>query len=286
MKNPTPLRIALIGAGGKMGCRIVDHLMDNPRYVLCCVEPNEQALANLASRKVRSMASDLAVGDADVVILAVPDKVLGRVARDLAPRLRPGTLVVTLDPAAARAGELDLRSDLSVFVTHPCHPSVFEHEEDPRARADFFGGTLAKMPIVCALAQGPEEHYTLGERLARDFFAPVSRAHRITVEQMAMLEPAMAETVGIALIAALRESLEEVVRRGVPRAAAEDFLYGHIKVPLGIAFGRVNFPFSDGARLIAEYGRQRVLQPDWKRVFEPDSVTEQVRVIVSGKLPT
>jgi hypothetical protein len=96
----------------------------------------------------------------------------------------------------------------------------------------------------------------------------------------------MAETVGIALIAALRESLEEVVRRGVPRAAAEDFLYGHIKVPLGIAFGRVNFPFSDGARLIAEYGRQRVLQPDWKRVFEPDSVTEQVRVIVSGKLPT
>ena len=131
--------------------------------------------------------------------------------------------------------------------------------------------------------QGPEEHYTLGERLARDFFAPVSRAHRITVEQMAMLEPAMAETVGIALIAALRESLEEVVRRGVPRAAAEDFLYGHIKVPLGIAFGRVNFPFSDGARLIAEYGRQRVLQPDWKRVFEPENIRESVLSITGGK---
>ena len=100
-----------------------------------------------------------------------------------------------------------------------------------------------------------------------------------------MLEPAMAETVGIALITALREALEEVVKRGVPRAAAEDFLFGHIKVPLGIAFGRVNFNFSDGAKLIAEYGRQRVLRSDWKKVFEPESVLEQVKVIVSGTLP-
>ncbi len=94
----------------------------------------------------------------------------------------------------------------------------------------------------------------------------------------------MAETVGIALIQALRESLEEVVRRGVPRAAAEDFLFGHIKVPLGIAFNRVDFTFSDGAKLIAEFGRQRVLQPDWKKVFEPESVKEQVRAIVEGKI--
>jgi hypothetical protein len=194
-------------------------------------------------------------------------------------------MVITLDPAAAHAGELPARPDISYFVTHPCHPSVFEHEDDPEARADFFGGVKAQMPIVCALMQGPEEHYALGEKLARDFFAPVTRAHRITVEQMALLEPAMAETVGIALIMALREALEEVVKRGVPRAAAEDFLYGHIKVPLGIAFNRVDFPFSDGAKLIAEYGRQRVLQADWKKVFEPASVQEQVRAIVTAQLP-
>jgi hypothetical protein len=74
-----------------------------------------------------------------------------------------------------------------------------------------------------------------------------------------------------------------VVKRGVPRAAAEDFLYGHIKVPLGIAFNRVDFPFSDGAKLIAEFGRERILQPDWKKVFEPESVKEQVKAIVEGK---
>lgn len=277
--------IALFGAGGKMGCRVVEHLKPNPAYRLFAVEVSAAGVQQLARRGVSVTPSANALSEAEVVILALPDRVLGRVAREVVPQARPGTLVITLDPAAAHAGELPARSDISYFVTHPCHPSVFEHEDDPEARADFFGGTKARHPIVCALMQGPEADYALGEQLARDFFAPVTRAHRITVEQMALLEPAMAETVGIALIQALREALEEVVRRGVPRAAAEDFLYGHIKVPLGIAFERVKFPFSDGAKLIAEYGRQRVLQPDWKRVFEPESVREQVQTIVAGKLP-
>jgi D-apionate oxidoisomerase len=95
----------------------------------------------------------------------------------------------------------------------------------------------------------------------------------------------MAETVGIALIRTLREALEEVVARGVPRAAAEDFLYGHIKVPLGIAFERVDFPFSDGAKLIAEYGREVLLRPDWKRVFEPENVLDQCKAITTGQKP-
>ncbi len=275
--------IALVGAGGKMGCRVTDHLKDNPDYALRYVECSERGVANLAARGLQSTPQAQAVRDSAVVILAVPDKLLGGVAREVVPAIKTGAMVMTLDPAAAHAGELPARPDITYFVTHPCHPSVFEYEEDAGARADFFGGTKAQMPIVCALMQGPEEHYALGERLARDFFAPVTRSHRISVEQMAMLEPAMAETVGIALIMALREALEEVVKRGVPRAAAEDFLYGHIKVPLGIAFSRVDFPFSDGAKLIAEFGRQRILRSDWKRVFEPESVKEQVKAIVAGK---
>jgi hypothetical protein len=277
------ITIALIGAGGKMGCRIADHLQHDPACALRYVERSERGVANLADRGLKPTPSDDAVADADVIILAVPDTLLGKIAREIIHNLKPGAMIITLDPAAAHAGELPARADISIFVTHPCHPSVFELEDDPEARADFFGGTKARMPIVCALMQGPEAHYALGERLARKFYAPVTRSHRITVEQMAMLEPAMAETVGIALIQALREGLEEVVKRGVPRAAAEDFLYGHIKVPLGIAFNRVDFPFSDGAKLIAEFGRERILQPDWKKVFEPESVKEQVKAIVEGK---
>ena len=57
--------------------------------------------------------------------------------------------------------------------------------------------------------------------------------------------------------------MEEAIGRGVPRAAAEDFLHGHIKVVLGIVFGRVDFPLSDGAKLIAGFGRERLLNPGW-----------------------
>lgn len=278
--------IALLGAGGKMGGRTIDHLRDRPEFDLRCVEVGPAGIARLAERGVRPAPRDEALAAADVVIFALPDRVIGAVAREAVPKVRPGTLLMLLDPAAAHAGELPARADVGWFVTHPCHPSVFDHFETEAERNDFFGGVHAPQPIVCALMQGPEADYARGEALARAIFAPVTRAHRVTVGQMAILEPTMAEVCGIALVQALREALEEAVRRGVPRAAAEDFMWGHIKVPLGIAFNRVEFPFSDGAKLIAEYGRQRLLRPDWKRVFEPERVAEQVRAIVSGQLPS
>lgn len=279
------IKLTLLGAGGKMGCRIVDHLAANPAYTLTCVETGERGLANLAQRGLSATPLARALPDADVTMLALPDRTLGAVAREAVPQLRPGALVMALDPAAAHAGELPARPDISYFISHPCHPSVFDSLRTEAEIADFFGGTHARQAIVCALMQGPDAHYALGERIARDIYAPVTRSHRITVEQMAILEPAMAETVGICLVMALREALEEAVRRGVPRAAAEDFMFGHVKVELGIAFSRVNFPFSDGARLIAEFGRKRLLQPGWKDLFEPESVRQQVRTIVSGQLP-
>ncbi|MBL9140209.1 MAG: semialdehyde dehydrogenase [Verrucomicrobiales bacterium] len=276
--------IAIMGAGGKMGCRLTDNLRKYD-HQLHLVEVHAAGLDNIRRRGLEPTPQAEALSVAEVVILALPDRVLGPISHDVIPKVRPGALVITLDPAVAHAGGLAPRADISYFVTHPCHPSVFDHFESAAERDDFFGGITAPQAIVCALMQGPEEHYALGESLARQFYGPVNRAHRITVEQMAILEPAMAETVGICLNLALREALEEAVRRGVPRAAAEDFMFGHVKVELGIAFGRVGFPFSDGAKLIAEYGRRHLLQPDWKKLFEPASVREQVGMIVAGQLP-
>lgn len=279
------LTIALIGAGGKMGCRVADHLKDRSDYALRCVESAERGLANLRERGLAASPRDEALAGADVVILALPDRMLGPYAREAVPRLRPGTVVMMLDPAAAHAGELPVRADITYFASHPCHPSVFEHFATTDEINDFFGGTHARQAIVCSLIQGPEDHYAIGERVALDIYAPVTRSHRITIEQMAILEPAMAETVAIGLTITMREALEEAVQRGVPRAAAEDFMYGHIKVALGIAFGRVNFPFSDGCTLIANYGRSTMLQPDWRKLFAPGSVKEQVQAIVTGRIP-
>ncbi len=276
------INLTLLGAGGKMGGRITDHLQSHPDYTMHYVESGERGLTNLTQRGVTPTPREEALRVADAVILALPDRVLGKVAHDVVPQLRPGTLVITLDPAAAFAGELPPRPDISYFVSHPCHPSVFDHFQTEAEINDFFGGTHARQAIVCALMQGPDEHYALGEKIARDFYAPVTRSHRMTVEQMAILEPTMAETCGIALLIELREAMEEAIRRGVPRAAAEDFMHGHIKVVLGIVFGRVGFPLSDGAKLIAGYGGKRLFQPDWKKLFDSQSVREQVETIVRG----
>jgi hypothetical protein len=279
------ITLTLLGAGGKMGCRITDHLKDRADYRLLYVETGERGLANLRERNLVPSPRADALAEADVVILALPDRILGSVAREIVPLVRPGAVVMTLDPAAAHAGEMPARADITYFASHPCHPSVFDQFNTADEINDFFGGTHARQAIVCSLIQGPEEHYTLGERVAKDIYAPVTRSHRISIEQMAILEPAMAETVAIGLMITMREALEEAVKRGVPRAAAEDFMHGHIKVGLGIAFGRVNFPFSDGATLIANYGRATMLQADWRKLFSPESVRDQVQAIVTGKTP-
>ncbi|MCU0960729.1 MAG: NAD(P)-binding domain-containing protein [Pirellulaceae bacterium] len=275
--------IAILGAGGKMGCRLVDNLSRHDHQLLL-VEVSEAGRANLAARGRTTTPPAEALAKAEVVILALPDRIMSAVAHEIVPQLQPGTLVMTLDPAVPHAGGLPAREDISYFVTHPCHPSVFEHLETAAEREDFFGGVHARQAIVCALMQGPEAHYALGEQLARQFLGPVTRCHRITVEQMAILEPALTETCGLALVLALREALEEAVRRGVPRAAAEDFMYGHLKVELGVAFGQVGFPVSDGAQLIAAYGRRRLLRDDWLKVFEPESVQDQVHTILRHQL--
>lgn len=276
-------KIAILGAGGKMGCRLTDNLLKSPRnHELLLVEVSEVGRSRLNERGLETMDECAALARAEVLILALPDRILGKVAHAAIPKVKVGTIVITLDPAAAHAGELPQRDDISYFVTHPCHPNIFDHHETLAERDDFFGGVHARQAIVCALMQGPDEHYAVGESLAREFYGPVTRSHRITMEQMAILEPTMAETCGIALIKALREVMEEAVRRGVPREAAADFMYGHIKVELGIAFGLAPFPFSDGATLISEYGQQRIFQPDWLNVFEPNDVHKQTKMIVAG----
>ncbi len=279
-------KIAILGAGGKMGCRLIDNLRKCPaQHQLLLVEVGEAGRQRISDRGLSTTPEKQALLEADVVILALPDRLLGAIARTVVPQARPGTIFITLDPAAALAGDLPQRDDVTYFVTHPCHPNVFDHFETSEEREDFFGGVHARQAIVCALMQGPDEHYAIGEGLAKQFYGPVTRSHRITVEQMAILEPTMAETCGIALVRALREVLEEAIRRGVPRAAAEDFMYGHIKVELGIAFGLAPFPFSDGAILISGYGKERIFKDDWLKLFEPASVKEQTQMIVKGTAP-
>lgn len=87
--------------------------------------------------------------------------------------------------------------------------------------------------------QGPEEAYALGEEIAKVIWAPVMRSHRVTVEQLAILEPGLSETVAASLLVVMKQAMDETVRRGVPEEAARDFLLGHMNVLGAVIFGEV-----------------------------------------------
>jgi D-apionate oxidoisomerase len=263
-------KIALLGAAGKMGTRISRSLADEPPYEVLCVEGNAEGEQKLQARGDRAWTLPDAVAQADIVIMAAPDRIFGTVAAQVVPRMKPQALLVCLDPAGPHAGLIPPREDISVFVCHPAHPSIFNEETDLAARFDFFGSGKARQPIVCALMRGPEEDYAKGEQLATAMWKPVIRAHRVTVEQMAMLEPAMSETVGATCAAVMREAMEEAIARGVPAEAARDFMLGHVFCALGIVFDRAGFTFSDGAKKAIAEAKKDIFQPDWKKVFEPE----------------
>jgi len=275
--------IALFGAAGKIGTRIANRLKDATEYRTLYVEAGEAGEARLRARGFTPAPKEEAVRAADVVVLAVPDTLIGSVAAGVVPALKPGAMVICLDPAAPYSGELPAREDITYLVTHPCHPPVVNDEVDAEARMDFYGGIKARQNVVCALMQGPEEDYARGEQIVRQMFAPVMNVHRVTVEQMALLEPAMAETVALTCMFVMKEAMDEVVRRGVPAAAARDFLLGHVNINIGILFGYLDAQFSDGARLAVERAKERIFRPDWKNVFEPENVLNEVKAIVQGR---
>ena len=283
--NQNTIKVALMGAGGKMGCRITDNLKDLPRYEVSYVEVSSEGEARLAERGVGTTAQGEALAQADVVILALPDRFIGTITQDIVPQLETGTMVMSLDPAAAHAGVIPLRDDLSYFVAHPCHPPLFNDEVDEAARKDWFGGIHAKQHIVCALHQAasnrePEEVYALGEQVARAIYAPVLNSYRVTVEQMAILEPALAETFAATLVTAMKEALDEAVKMGVPEEAAREFLFGHVRIEMAIVFGFAGFPFSDGAKLAIEQAYDKIFQPDWKeKILDRTALKESVRQI-------
>jgi hypothetical protein len=275
------MKIALLGAGGKMGLRCTSNLLKTD-HDCRFAEVSPAGIEALAERGATVMPMVEAVADAEVIVLAVPDRLIGVISAQVVPLAASGAMVIILDPAAPLAGTVTMRTDLAYFVTHPCHPPINNDETDPEARADFFGGIAARQNIVCALMQGTDKDYARGEEVARTIFAPVMRAHRITVEQMAVLEPAMAETVVLTLMFTIKEAMEEAIRAGVPAQAARDFLMGHMGVNMGILFGDTGVRPSDGALKAVERGRAAVLKEDWRRVFEPERILAEVRAITAG----
>lgn len=272
--------ITLIGAGGKMGCRLTDNFV-RTTYQVHYLEVSPKGIENLKQRGVTIADQRTAVPQSDVVILAVPDVAIGAVARDVVPLMKSGALLMTLDPAAPLDNQLPRREDIGCVIAHPCHPSVFNWEPTEAAFRDFYGGITAKQGIVVALMWGAESFYELGLEVSTAMYAPVSRAHRVTLEQMAMLEPALVETLAQTCMEVVKEGHDRLVAAGVPKEAVRDFVLGHLRIQIAVLFGEVNGTFSDAAYKISKRAKPVLFREGWQKIFELADIREQVRDITN-----
>ncbi|GAB3705484.1 phosphogluconate dehydrogenase C-terminal domain-containing protein [Spirosoma flavus] len=274
-------KIALVGAGGKMGCRLTDNFLKLPEYDVAYLEVSPKGIENLDGRGVLVSEQNVVIPDADVVILAVPDVAIGAISEEIIPTMKSGALVMTLDPAAPLDGVIAHRDDLGYVIAHPCHPSVFNWEPTEAAFRDFYGGISAKQSIVVALMHGTEDHYVLGERISQAMYAPIKDTHRITLEQMAILEPAMVETLAQTCMEVVKEGYDRIVTLGVPEAAARDFVLGHLRIQIAVLFKEVNGTFSDAAYKISKRAKPILFKEGWQAIFEMDDIRQQVKDITA-----
>lgn len=271
------MKLALFGAGGKMGMRLGANLAKTDEFHTMHVEVS-QAGQEAVHRAygVDCVEANVALDGADIVVLAVPDTLIGQVSHDIIGKMKSGAMLFVLDGAAPFAGHLPEREDVSYFVSHPCHPAIWNDETDLEAKRDYFGGIAAAQGIVNVLVQGPEADYALGERVGRAIYAPVVRSHRVTLKQFALLEPGLSETVNGSLMKVLRMAMDEVVRKGVPHDCARDFLLGHMNIMGAVMFDQHQGVFSDAANKAIEFGIPVLMKDDWLRCFDDDEIAASV----------
>lgn len=273
------LKIAVVGAGGKMGMRVSNNLVKTDhdvRYVEN--SPAGQERTREAGRELSDLAA--AVAGVDVVILAVPDIALKPVTEQVVPTLDAGTVVLTLDPAAAYANLLFPRADIHYAVAHPCHPSIFLRRRTDEEYADTFGGIAAPQDVVAAFEDDEPTKKAQTEEVIRAMYAPVIDVHWVTVKQLAQCEPTLVETIACMIGEFLKESLHEAVHTmGIPEPAARAILLGHTQVALANALQGDN-PFSDACMIAMKYGRDKLIKEDWKVIFDDAELDKNLQAML------
>ncbi len=260
-------KVVLLGAGGKMGCRVTANIKDEQDYDITYVEISEAGRQRLKETfGIDATDSNEPLKTADTVIFAVPDILIQKVSQSVIPLMKSGATVIGLDPAAHYGKVMMMRDDLKYFVVHPCHPPLFAFEDNLSlaAQKDWFGGVgAAKMDLVCAIHQGNDADYEENEAFACKMFKPIAKAYRVTIDQMIMLEPALVESITAPLVKGIRMAVDACIEQGVPKDAVMSFVLGHLKVQFGVLFDFAGFPFSDGANLALKNAMDVIFKPNW-----------------------
>lgn len=265
--SSTSLTVTVVGAGGKMGMRVSDNLARTP-YRVFYSENHPAAIERVRAAGRQVSDTGTAVAQSDVIVMAVPDILLGQISESIVPRAQPGAVLLTLDPAALYAGLIAHRDDMYFAVAHPCHPSVFLQRNNSDEWADTFGGIAAPQDVVAALETGDLLVRDRTEQVIRAIYSPVLDVHWVTVKQLTVLEPTVTETITCMISALLKDVLREAVdTAGIPEQAVKAMMFGHVQIALANSLLGSN-AFSDAAMIAMGYGRERVIKDDWKRIFD------------------
>ena len=276
MKNK--LKVCVMGAGGKMGTRTSNNLAKcTDEIELMLVENAPKGIEGIHARGLEVMSAEEALPQADVVVFALPDTLIKKLSATYVPMMKPGAGMLILDPAAAVAKELALRSDCTFGVAHPCHPSYFLDQDTAEARQDRFGGEGGKQDVVLSKIEGDDDRFAEMVEVAKRMYAPVEHAYVMSSKQIAFLEPTLVELLGATCLYAMAETVEKAVEKGIEREAAVSFLTGHIYNLTANFLGYIpgKPPVSDACKVAIGLGNRLVLRDDWRKIWD-DDVLEKV----------
>jgi D-apionate oxidoisomerase len=85
-KNNT-INATLLGAGGKMGGRVTANLRNLSQYKIAYVEASPERQKEMAAGGIETTPLQQALERAEAVILAVPDRLIGRITEDIVPKI-------------------------------------------------------------------------------------------------------------------------------------------------------------------------------------------------------
>ena len=282
------VKVAVIGAGGKMGMRTSTNLAKVPeKYDLSLVENSPEGVKRIEDKGMSVTTAEEAFEKSDIIVFAVPDTLIKKLSAIYVPMMRPGTALLILDPAAAVAKELELRDDCTFGVAHPCHPSYFLDQDTYEARQDRFGGEGGKQDIVMSKIQGDDSMFEICVEVAEQMYTPVLTAHIMTSEQMAFLEPTLVEILGATCLYAMKETVDKAVELGISRDAANSFLTGHIYNLSANFLGFLpgNPPVSDACKVAMGIGNRLVLRDDWKKIWNDDVLEKVIATMLDPANP-
>ena len=246
--------------------------------------PAAERIEQALGRKVVPVQE--ALDFAEVVVFAVPDTLIKKLSGEYVPLLKPGTAFLILDPAAAVAKELTLRDDCTFGVAHPCHPSYFKWQKEEEAYQDRFGGEGGHQDIVMSKICGDDAKFELAKETALCMYR-ADNAFVMTSEQIAFLEPTLVEVLSASCLFAMAETVDEAVKRGIPKEAAVSFLTGHIFNLSANFLGYLpgNPPVSDACKVAIGLGNRLVLRDDWKKIWDDEMLRKVISTMLHPENP-